>query len=66
MAFERISREHRLRTVGGLNYLPPLDLSQLYIPTSRSRPLSNNQSLTLRVAPMSYQSYLLFYSIGHL
>lgn len=65
----RITPQHRLEVVENgdrLSYRPPLDLSQLYIPTTHSRPLGSNNSVSLHIFPMSYQSYLMFYSLGHL
>lgn len=70
MAFTTpITPQYRLELVergGRVSYRPPLDLSQLYLPTTHSRPLQSNSSVTLQIFPMSYQSYLMFYSLGHL
>lgn len=54
---------HQHRTV----YLPSLDLGQLYIPTTGSKPvvLGRRHNLTLQVFPLSYHSYLMFYTFGH-
>lgn len=65
--------EHRLTLVsrnGRIFYLPPLDLGQLYIPTTRSLPLpssldNSTHTVTLRLFPRSYFNYLTFYSFGH-
>ena len=69
MGFGALSPQHRLqkvRTPEGARYLPPVDLSQLYIPTTRARPLSSNRTVTLHIFPMSYQKYLMLYSLDHL
>lgn len=64
-----ITPQYRLELVereGRVSYRPPLDLSQLYLPTTHSRPIQSNNNLTIQIFPMSYQSYLMFYSLGHL
>lgn len=71
MPFPAIAPQHKLKTIlfnGRVYYLPPLDISQLYIPTKRSKPLllNGNYTFTLHIFPMSYQKYLMFYTLSHM